>query len=194
MTIRLRLLCHAPTSAVRAAAFPADEALDDKTRRRLGGLDHNLHHANRCLTSPSLRARQTADAMKLPATVEPLLRECDYGRWAGRSLTDVQAEEPQALAEWLQAPDAAPHGGESLQQLLARVAQWLDECSETSGLTVAVTHASVIKAAIIHAIEAGPRAFWRIDVAPLSLTRLSGDRGRWNLSSFGPMRAASGRE
>jgi broad specificity phosphatase PhoE len=194
MTTRLRLLCHAPTSTVRNAEFPADEPLEDRARQKLAGLDHNLHHADRCFVSPSLRARQTAEAMKLDATVEPLLRECDYGRWTGRSLADLQAEEPQSLAEWLQSPDAAPHGGESVQELLARVAQWLDAQNGALGVTVVITHSSVIRAAIVHAIEATPRSFWRIDVAPLSVTRLSGDRGRWNLSSIGPMRAASGRE
>jgi broad specificity phosphatase PhoE len=129
--------------------------------------------------------------MELNATPEPMLRECDYGRWAGRTLADVQAEEPLALAAWLQTPDAAPHGGESVQDLLSRVAQWLDAQSGETGLTVVVTHASVIRAAIVHAIEAGPRSFWRIDVSPLSVTRLSGDRGRWTLSSIGPMRAGT---
>jgi broad specificity phosphatase PhoE len=78
-----------------------------------------------------------------------------------------------------------------LQDLLSRVAQWLDAQGGELGLTVVVTHASVIRAAIVHAIEAGPRSFWRIDVSPLSVTRLSGDRGRWTLSSIGPMRAGS---
>ena len=192
MTTRLKLLCHAPTSAVRNAEFPADESLEDRARQKLAALVHNLHHADRCFVSPSLRARQTAEALNLQAKVEPLLRECDYGRWTGRSVSDLQAAEPQALIEWLQSPDAAPHGGESLQDLLARVAQWLDAQSGASGLTVVVTHASVIRAAIVHAIEAGPRSFWRIDVAPLSVTRLSGEKGRWTLSSIGPIRAMSG--
>jgi broad specificity phosphatase PhoE len=129
--------------------------------------------------------------MKLDATPEPMLRECDYGRWAGRTLADVQAEEPQAIAEWLQAPDAAPHGGESVQDVLLRVAQWLDTQNGASGLTVVVTHASVIRAAIVHALEAGPRSFWRIDVSPLSVTRLNGDGGRWTLASIGPMRSGT---
>ncbi len=194
MTTRLRLLCHASTSAVRNAGFPADEPLEDRAYEKLPNLRHNLHHADRCFTSPSLRARQTAEALKLTATVEPLLRECDYGRWTGRSLAELQAEEPLALKDWLQSPDAAPHGGESVQDLLGRVALWLDAQSGASGLTVAVTHASVIRAAIVHAIEATPRSFWRIDVAPLSLTRLNGDRGRWTLSSIGPMRAGTGQK
>lgn len=189
MTTRLKLLCHASTAAVRNAGFPADEDLDDHARRVLPGLAHNLHRADRCFTSPGLRARQTAEALNLKAEIEPALHECDYGRWAGRSLAEVQAQEPEALAQWLQAPDAAPHGGESLQDLLARVAQWLDAQNGEPGVTVVVTHASVIRAALLHALEAGPRSFWRIDVAPLSLARLNGDGKRWTLASIGPIRA-----
>ena len=48
-----------------------------------------------------------------------------------------------------------------------------------------VTHATIIRAAIVQAIGAPPQSFWRIDIAPLSITRLSGDDGRWNLSSSG---------
>ena len=95
MTTRLKLLCHASTAAVRNARFPADEELDDHARRVLPGLAHNLHRADRCFTSPGLRAKQTAEALNLGRKIEPLLRECDYGRWAGRSLADVQAEEPE---------------------------------------------------------------------------------------------------
>ena len=146
-------------------------------------------HADRYLTSPALRACQTAEVLSLDATFEPMLRDCDYGRWTGRSLDEVQTQEPEAVAEWLLNPGAAPHGGESVLALMKPVATWLDAQNATLGVTVAVTHASVIRAAILYAIEAGPRSFWRIDVAPLSLTRLSGDASRWTLVSIGAMNA-----
>jgi broad specificity phosphatase PhoE len=40
---------------------------------------------------------------------------------------------------------------------------------------------------MIHAIGAPPQSFWRIDIAPLSITHLSGDNNRWNLTSSGCM-------
>lgn len=118
-----------------------------------------------------------------------MLRDCDYGRWAGRAFNDVQAQEPDAIAEWLRDPAAAPHGGESILELIARVARWLDLQCAAPERTVAITHAAVIRAAILHAIEAPPQSFWRIDVAPLSLARLSGANGRWNLASLGRIEA-----
>ncbi len=146
--------------------------------------------ADRYLTSPARRAIETARALNLEAAIEPALRDCDYGRWAGESLEQVQAREPEALAEWLQNPGAAPHGGESMLALMARASAWLDAQQATPGVTLAVTHASVIRAAIVHAIEAEPRSFWRIDVAPLSLTRLNGADGRWTVDSIGKMNTA----
>ncbi|MGO9430831.1 histidine phosphatase family protein [Rhodoblastus sp.] len=191
MTTRLKLLCHASTSAVRTSAFPADEPLDMQGRQKLAAFPHGLLRADRYLTSPALRASQTAEILQLNATVEPMLRDCDYGRWTGRSFDEVQTQEPEAVAEWVQNPGAAPHGGESILALMERVATWLDAQNGMSGQTVAVTHAAVIRAAIIHAIEAGTRSFWRIDVAPLSLTRLGGNNGRWTLVSVGTMKADS---
>ena len=184
MSVRLDLICHASTAAMRKSAFPADEPLDDFARKKLAALPPRALGADRCLTSPALRAVQTAAALKLAATVDPMLRECDYGRWTGRSLDEVQAEEPEAVAEWLRDPGAAPHGGETVLALLARVAGWLEAQMAAAAKIVAVTHASVIRAAIVHAIEAGPRTFWRLDIAPLSLVRLNANNGRWSLVSL----------
>jgi broad specificity phosphatase PhoE len=191
MTTRLKLICHASTAALRTSAFPADEPLDVRGLQKLAGSPHRTHYADSYLTSPALRAVQTAESLNLAVTVEPTLRDCDYGRWTGRTLDEVQAEEPEAVAEWLRDPGAAPHGGESVLALIERVATWLDARKATPGKIVAVTHASVIRAAIVHAIEATPRSFWRIDVAPLSLTRLSAGNGRWTLASLGAMDAES---
>jgi broad specificity phosphatase PhoE len=191
MTIRLRLICHASTSALRSSSFPADEPLDVHAHKKLAALAQDVRRADRCLTSPALRASQTAEALGLVATPDPMLRDCDYGRWTGRTLDEVQAQEPDAVAEWLRNPGAAPHGGESVLAVMERIARWLDAQHARPGVTVAVTHASVIRAAIVHAIEAGPRSFWRVDVGPLSLTRLSGNNGRWTLVSIGPMKADS---
>ena len=82
-------------------------------------------------------------------------------------------------------PTAAPHGGESTLALMARVSAWLDEQRKTPGRVVAVTHAAVIRAAIVHAIGATSASMPRIDIAPLSVARLSGHGDRWNLVSLG---------
>jgi broad specificity phosphatase PhoE len=117
----------------------------------------------------------------LNADIEPRLRDCDYREWRGRTLAEL---EPDAVETWLSDPEAVPHGGESGRALLARVAGWLDELDAPARI-VAVTHPSVIRAALVHAIRGTPATFWRIDIAPLSHTVLSGRGGTWTLRALG---------
>jgi len=185
MTARLILICHGSTDAVRKFAFPADEPLDEQGRTTAAAIAAQLPGADRCWTSPELRTRQTAEALNLEATVQPALHECAYGAWTGENFHDVRARDPQGVAAWLSDPAATPHGGESIQSLMQRVAEWLAGEQTHHQQSIVVTHPTVIRAAIVHVIEGTPQSFWRIDVAPLSLTRFSGTNGRWNLVSTG---------
>lgn len=189
MAARLNLLCHAATTATRGAAFPAgDEAADAAGLRRLKAVAQRLPTCPHWLTSPGRAAIETAAVLQPQrATIEPALRDCDYGSWKGRAFDSVQTTEPDAVMAWLRDPRAAPHGGESLAGLLSRVAAWLETRLAATGACLAVTHPAVIRAAIVLAIEAEPRSFWRIDIAPLSLTRLSAQASHWTLVSVGPV-------
>ena len=82
---------------------------------------------------------------------------------------------------------SAPHGGELFAALIERVGAWLTQALARESATLAVTHAAVVRAAIVNALGAGSSAFARIDVAPLSLARLSGHGRRWNLVALGPL-------
>jgi broad specificity phosphatase PhoE len=54
-----------------------------------------------------------------------------------------------------------------------------------SGHIIAVTHPPLIRGAIVHALQAPPAAFFRIDVAPLSITDLRFNGKAWTLRSTG---------
>ena len=180
---RLLLVRHGSTTATRASAFPADETLDEHGRAAAAVLADALgERPADILSSPSGRCRETVAVAGLPApVVDPALAECDFGAWAGRSLADVHADDPEAVSAWMTDPDAAPHGGESLSRFARRVAGWLDAQAASDGRALAVTHGGVVKAAVVHALGAPPAAFWRIDVAPLSLTELHCHDRRWTL-------------
>jgi len=189
MTVRLDLVAHGASSATRAARFPDDEALEASAVVALEALRGRLRSYGCVLTAPARAARETTAALGLGADVETALRDCDYGRWRGLALSDVAKREPDGFRLWLGDPAAAPHGGESLAALTLRVGVWLAELLARDGATLAVTHASVVRAAIVSALGVSSSAFWRIDVPPLSLARLSGWRGRWNLVALGALGA-----
>jgi broad specificity phosphatase PhoE len=180
---RLLLVRHAPTAATRSAAFPVDEPLDERGAAAASALGQRLPTRCEAVSSPSRRCQETAAAAGLRPTIEPRIAECDLGKWAGRSLEEVYAEDPTAAAQWMTDPAARPHGGESLTGFLRRVVTWLEDPStHTDGYTVAVTHAGVVKASVVHALGAPPLAFWRIDVTPLAITELHAHDGRWTLT------------
>ncbi len=181
MNRRLTLICHAATAATRAAAFPADEGIEAAAEPLTAALAPRIGRVDRAWASPALAARQTAAALGLDAREEPALRDSAFGRWAGRRLADVQAEDPQGVAAWLADADAAPHGGEPLTAVLGRVSAWLDARVAQHGHMVAVTHAAVLRAAVVAVLGASAGAFWRIDVAPLATIELGSNGRRWNL-------------
>jgi broad specificity phosphatase PhoE len=187
VTARLDLLAHGPTLAIRAARFPDDEALEGSAVRALEDLRGRLRPYGHVLTASAPAARETAAALGFDAEVEMALSDCDYGRWRGLTSKDVAQREPAGFTAWLGDPHAAPHGGESLAALIARIGAWLTQCLEREGTILAVTHAAVVRAAIVNALVGAPSAFFRIDAAPLSLARLSGRAGRWNLVALGPL-------
>jgi broad specificity phosphatase PhoE len=189
---RLLLVRHAPTDATRQSAFPRDEPLDQRARREAARLAARLPQRCEAVTSPARRCRETALAAGLDPTPEPALAECDFGSWAGRSLADVDAADPAGARAWMTDPGSAPHGGESLTDFARRVAAWLDGQAQREGSAVAVTHAGVVKGALVHALGAPIQSFWRIDVLPLAITELHSHDGRWTISRVNdPLDAAA---
>lgn len=163
--LRLTLISHAMTEAMAVARFPGDEPLSDVGRRQV---PVPIEGGARQLVAPERRAQQTAQLLGLRATTEPRLADLDYGCWRGQTLHEVP---PAELQLWLSDPAAAPHGGESIGDLVERVAGWMNSLSGATP-TSAVTHPAVIRAALLVALHAPLEAFWRIDVAPVSRTVL----------------------
>jgi len=163
------------TEAMSAARFPGDEPLSDIGLRQADAARFDIRSDVSQLAGPEQRARQTAKLLGLNTITEPLLADLDCRRWRGERLEDVDTEDLQA---WLTDPAAAPHGGESIVSLIDRVACWLESLA---GNTVAVTHPAVIRAAILRVLDAPPKSFWRIDIAPVSRTVMHCRAGRWTL-------------
>jgi len=176
---RLTLVSHAMTDAMAAGRFPADEPLNGIGRRQVKAAP-GLHISSeiRQLAAPEQRARQTAQLLGLQATTEPRLADLDCGAWCGQTLRAVG---PEDLQMWLTEPAQAPHGGESIVDLIGRVAGWLASLTEDALPAVAVTHPAVIRAAVLTALDIPPKSFWRIDIAPVGRTVMHFRKGYWTL-------------
>jgi probable phosphoglycerate mutase len=84
------------------------------------------------VSSPLKRARQTMEILRgvlglapLDYEIDPRLIEIAYGEWEGLTLPEIEARNTGVLTQrerdkW----DFAPSGGESYQQLTARIDDW----------------------------------------------------------------------
>ena len=61
----------------------------------------------------------------------------------------------------------------------------MDRLIAERGHTIALTHASVIRTAILHVLGAPLAASWKIDIEPLSITDFRSDGRRWVLRACG---------
>jgi broad specificity phosphatase PhoE len=182
MAQRLLVVANAATLATRALVFGDSGELPSGEIRQLSG-------RTACwVRGPEEACEATAARLGGAAEVIRDLRECDFGAWAGRALIDIASEDPSGLDAWLRDPYAAPHGGESLAQLISRVGRVLDDHRWVDGRSVAVVTALVARALLVHALGAAPGVIFRIDIAPLGRALISRSQQRWRLISLEPVK------
>jgi broad specificity phosphatase PhoE len=185
MQLRVTFVAAARSSPLLAERFEDDRPLDQAGWDEIQRVAHDLialAAAELRYCSPTPRSRATGDALGYTPLVQLALRDCGMGRWAGLTLGEAMARQPDAVDAWLADPRATPHGGESLLDFVSRVGNWLDTRPvEDGGRIVAVAEPSVIRAALVYALKAPPSTYWNIDVRPLSTIAVTGRAGRWNL-------------
>jgi broad specificity phosphatase PhoE len=128
-----------------------EQAADLAERATAGTSDGIAFAALWC--SPLLRARETADIvakrLSLEPREEPRLVETDAGDWTDRLFTDVQAENPDGFAGFIEGrPDFGFPGGESFAQQGVRVAAALADVEHGDLPALVVCHGVVIRIAL----------------------------------------------
>ncbi|MEU0544667.1 histidine phosphatase family protein [Nocardia sp. NPDC005978] len=173
--LRLDLVSHGMTEAMRKARFPVDEPLTEAGRRAVSAAGR-MHDA-RVLTAPERRTVETAALMGLLGAEDDRLRDLDAGAWRGGELMSVPKED---LYLWLTDPSYRGHGGESVVDVIERTGEWLADIAAEGEPTIAITHPAVVRAALLVTLDAPAKSFWRIDVPPVNITSLH-YRGEWTL-------------
>ena len=181
---RLTLISHAATLAVKRASFPLDEPVIDEEMQKVEAIAWTAPRTHQICCGPEKRVQQTAKALGLDWTVTSEIADVNYGIWSGKGIEEVHALDPIGLAAWLTDVEAAPHGGESFRQVIERIGNWMENQTR-AGHTLAVTHPAVVRAAILYAMQAPPSSFWRLEIAPLSITDLRYNGRLWTVRSTG---------
>lgn len=94
------------------------------------------------------RARHTAALVGFPAPeLDRDLREMDLGRWTGRLIDEIEAEDATAYRRWRMGTYTAP-GGESWDAFRRRIADALGRIVRDGGeIALVFTHEGVVRAA-----------------------------------------------
>jgi probable phosphoglycerate mutase len=105
--------------------------------------------------------------------------EVDFGEWSGRTFLQL-ADDPNWRRWNKQRSSACTPAGESIADIQTRVLRHLRRLQEEfpGRLIVIVTHAEVIRAVVLHWLEASVDGYYRLVISPASWTRVSiGDWG-----------------
>ena len=181
MSTEFVLVRHA-TCALTASTLLGrciDAPLDDLGRHQAAAVALHLGTRAAALlqSSPRLRARQTATPLAarlgLPLLSAAALDEIDFGRWAGRSFTELRSDD--TWQRWNQERCVARTPlGESMQQIQRRIVMHLTALAArfTDQRIIIVTHAEIIRAALLHYSCLDCNAYSLVEVSPASVSTL----------------------
>lgn len=170
-----------------------DEPLDDVGRQQAKAVAAHVGTVDVLISSPLVRATETAAAFGTPFTIDERWIELSYGIFEGVEVVDTPSE---AWEHWRRNPDYVPPDGESLTQLDARVRGACDELVETArdARVVVVTHVSPIKSAVAWALDASVAISWRSHLSPASICRIDIRSAGPVLTTFNETVPVSGRD
>jgi broad specificity phosphatase PhoE len=155
--VLLTLIRHGPTewNATRRFQGRTDLSLSERGRADAAAIAEALRkeRIDALYSSDLARAMETARAVAEPHAIAVVadgrLREFDFGAWEGLTWDEIVAANPHLAGRGSTAAKLyAPPGGESFEQVRARVESFVNEvCDRHSGGQIAVvTHAGPLHA------------------------------------------------
>ncbi|NYG08191.1 putative phosphoglycerate mutase [Phycicoccus badiiscoriae] len=130
----------------------------------------------RVVTSSLARARETgaavAEAIGAAPVVDADWDEQDFGDWDGAAIPDLVRDHPAELTAMREDPAYRRPGGESHEELAARVVAAFERVVAAGGTSVVVCHRKPIMCVLAHVLGIPHDKVWRLAAAPGSLTAL----------------------
>ena len=169
----LVLVRHGRTeaNAVRKLQGRLDLPLDEVGLAQAANVASWLGKPDRIISSPLLRAQQTAEAFGMPYEVDERWAELDYGELEGVPISEVGED---VWAKWRVDPTYRAGGGESMQEMRDRVISAAKEVLADANrqIVVVTSHVSPIKAAVTWALGVDVTAMWRCHLDQASVSRI----------------------
>ncbi|MDC7222809.1 MAG: histidine phosphatase family protein [Spirochaetales bacterium] len=158
-----------------------DLPLSEKGREQAVRLKNRLKEVplDRIYSSPMKQtiftALEIADERNLPVRIKDKLMEFDFGDWEGRTIGELEKEEPRHFHTFRFAPEEfrGENGGETYAQLFFRARAFLNEIEREGQNILIVSHSFMIKALLILLQNQPLGCIWTPPIIlPASLTHL----------------------
>lgn len=155
----------------------ADPPLTDRGRQQARALASWLPRPDVVVSSPLLRARETAAMLGAPVAIDERWIELDYGPYDEQPASALPAAD---WARWRTDASFTPPGVEPIAAIGSRVRAACVELVPRAGdaVVIVVTHVSPIKAALAWALGVSDQVAWRLYVEDASVSRVDVEAGR----------------
>jgi broad specificity phosphatase PhoE len=163
-----------------------DIPLDDEGRRQAADVARMLapESFDRAVASDLMRARETAEIVlgerETALEIDARWREMRFGSWEGLAWSEIVERQPELATRSASSPRFyTPAGGESFDDLCARIAEALDalRATVTDGQRVLVaTHAGPLHGLLRVALGEDEADALAVRFSPASITRIAFDR------------------
>jgi alpha-ribazole phosphatase/probable phosphoglycerate mutase len=112
----------------------------------------------RIISSDLLRAVESAQIIStmtgLPLELDARLREMNFGRWDGRSWSEIERDDAKILHAWMERwSETTTPDGEGARTVLERAIDWINDVATPNNhgrQIITVSHAGWIRAAVTH--------------------------------------------
>jgi probable phosphoglycerate mutase len=192
----LLVVRHGRTPNTEAGRFagrdgedPALSSLGEQDAARLGAVVAGLGGPDAVLpdvprptavvASPMRRTRQTAQVVagalglgRDDVALDAGWVEASFGTWENLTYGEIAGRFPDDLAAWQGSMTAAPHGGDALADVMARVrdARTALVAARPGECVLVATHATCVRAVVHEALGCGDEGMWRTRITPAALT------------------------
>ncbi len=163
-----------------------DDPLSEKgwqqMRTAVTGRDEWQHIVSSDLSRCADFARELGASLSIGVELDPGFREVGFGRWEGKSASELMAEDLEGTAAFWHDPiNNTPPEAEPLREFQERVnTAWQGLLERHAGKhLLLVGHAGMMRILLLNALGLPLEAFYRFDPRNASIVRIRIDTGRY---------------
>ncbi len=164
MAAKLILIRHSAVQAnteKRYTGSRSDPSLTAEGRKQAEDLAQRIsrgQNVDRVLASPLARAHETAEKIAQEKTLavdyDPRLKEIDFGRWDGKTFSEIPPADKSYITQWVEEPLTFRFPeGEAISAFLERTNAVAKDCINSPDRTICVvTHGGNVRAMICYCL------------------------------------------